>query len=298
MTFADKTIATRSASIRVTQSIGTGMPLLLLHGSGSNRTIFDKQMQSALADRFRMIALDLPGHGDSSNADDIPATQSYTLPGLASTVGEVIDQLGLSRVAVLGWSLGGHIALELMSFHQSVAGVMVMGAPPIGRGPLALLRAFRATLDTSLASKARFSDAEVTRFATLCFGDRVEPAQIASIRRTDGQLRKIMFSSMLGGRCADERHLVETSPIPVAIVNGSEDPLVRLRYIAGLRYRALWDGMCHVIPNAGHAAFREEPKTFNPMLMRFASDIEAQRVVAEHEQMPTAMPAAEMRKRA
>jgi pimeloyl-ACP methyl ester carboxylesterase len=272
MAIIERTIATSAATIRLTESDGRGMPLLMLHGSGSARGIFDRQMQSTLAERFRLIAPDLPGHGESSDALD--NGDSYTLPGLAKTIGEVIDKLEVKRVVVLGWSLGGHIALELMSYHAAVAGVMIMGAPPIGRGPIALLRAFRTNLDTGLASKEKFSDADTQRFARLCFDGHADDVALANIRRADGRLRKIMFGSMMSGRCADEKRLVETSSKPVAVINGSDDPFVRARYISALNYRNLWGGLCHVIPDAGHDAFRSHYDWFNPMLMRFASEIE------------------------
>ena len=270
---SERMIATRNATIVLSDSGGGGFPLLLLHGSGSSRQIFDRQLQSALTEHFRLIAIDLPGHGDSSNALD--DGRSYTLPGLATTIDNVVEALGLKRMAIFGWSLGGHIALELAS-QRSVDGVMIMGAPPISRGPIGLLKAFRTNLDTGLASKEKFSDADVARFAAICFGDHVEPDQIDSIRRADGKLRKTMFGSMLSGRCADERHLVETSQMPVAVVNGSEEPFVRLSYVTRLRYRALWDGMCHIIPDAGHDAFRTAPATFNNLLLRFTSDVSRQ----------------------
>ena len=56
---------------------------------------------------------------------------------------------------------------------------------------------------------------------------------------------------MMSGRCADEKRLVESSPVPVAMVNGSNDPFFGHGYVAGIRYANLWGGMCHVIPDAG-----------------------------------------------
>jgi pimeloyl-ACP methyl ester carboxylesterase len=157
---------------------------------------------------------------------------------------------------------------------------MISGAPPIGRGPLGTLRAFRLSFDTALASKENFSEADVLRFGRLCFGDRCTPADLAAIRRADGRLRKIMFGSMMRGICADEKQLAESSTVPLAVVNGLHDALMKPRYIAAIRYRSLWDGVCHVIPDGGHDAFRAMPDAFNPLLMRFANDVSVHRTFA------------------
>lgn len=272
MKLSETTIETRNAFLRVTESGSSGMPMLLLHGSGSSRRIFDRQLVSSLSGRFRMIVPDLPGHGDSSDALDA-GLRSYTLTGLAETIGTLIDRLGLDQVVVVGWSLGGHIALELLGSHRAVAGAMVMGAPPIGRGPLALLRAFRVNSETLLASRRKFSESQALRFAKLCFDNAPEPSELASIRRADGRLRKVMFGSMLRGQCADEKDIVGTAEVSLAIVNGANDPFVKTDYVTKLRYRNLWEGMCHVIPEAGHDAFRRHADVFNPMLTRFADEV-------------------------
>ena len=97
----------------VVQEAGHGnLPVLLIHGNSLSREVFRKQFSGALLGKYRLFALDLPGHGDSSNA--LNACRTYTRPGLANAAIEVLDLLGLSEVVVVGWSLGGHIALEMV----------------------------------------------------------------------------------------------------------------------------------------------------------------------------------------
>jgi pimeloyl-ACP methyl ester carboxylesterase len=69
-------------------------------------------LQGPLAENHRLIAFDLPGHGQSSNAPH-PA-RSYTLPGLADACVELLEKLGVTEAIAFGWSLGGHIGIEMV----------------------------------------------------------------------------------------------------------------------------------------------------------------------------------------
>lgn len=263
----ERTIATSAGALRLTQSEGEGLPILMLHGTGSSRIVFDKQMESPLARQHRLIAVDLPGHGDSDNAD--PA--AYSLRAMAQAMEELVARLELDRFMILGWSLGGHIAIEMMD-HKGLAGLMVCGAPPVGRGTLAMLRAFRPSWDMPLASKEEYSDRDVARFFSLCYGRGATPELLAAVRRADGRVRSATVRSMMRGECSDQRQAVLTAPVPVALVNGRDEPFVRLGYLDTLAGQSLWHGMPIVIEDAGHAPFWDQPTAFNEVLTAFAAD--------------------------
>lgn len=264
-------IACKQAHIAVSDTQGEGFPLLLLHGNSNGREVFFRQFQSPLAERYRLIAIDLPGHGQSGDARDPDA--AYTIPGLADTVCEVIDHLAIDRLGVLGWSLGGHIGIELLARDPRVAGLMIVGTPPIQRGILGVLRGFQPTMDLTLTTRGRLSARETDRFARMCFGDGDHLRFRALIERADWRMRRVMGRGVMAGVGADQKHVVEHNRAPLAVVNGRGEPFARLDYLAGLDYANLWDGQCHVIEEAVHAPFLEAPETFNTLLGRFLADV-------------------------
>ena len=285
MTIYHSTVQTRSTSIRLSESDGRGAPLLLIHGSGASRKVFGKQFSSKLAEQHRLIALDLPGHGASGDAE---SAADYGVDALASTVAEVLAHKGIERVVVFGWSLGGHVGIELMARHPGVMGLMIAGAPPVSRGPIAMLKAFQTNLDLLLAAKEHFSEREAQRFYEMCYHGAGDPTFLQSIRRADGRVRPAVSKSLLRGDVADQKQAVEEATVPVAIVNGASEPVARLSYLAGLRYRTLWGNICHIIPDAGHAPFWDQPEIFNDLLGRFAADVVAKPAATTPRELPLA----------
>jgi pimeloyl-ACP methyl ester carboxylesterase len=89
--------------------LGAGQPLVLLHGHGLSRRSWDPVV-TELARERDVIAVDLPGHGDSPRQ---PRGAGNTPLDLARAVAELLDQLGLASVHVAGNSVGGWVALEL-----------------------------------------------------------------------------------------------------------------------------------------------------------------------------------------
>jgi pimeloyl-ACP methyl ester carboxylesterase len=276
----DSKISTKSGCVRLSDTGGKGSPILLIHGSGASRHVFARQFDSPLADLYRLVALDLPGHGESSDAPD--PTSGYSIPALAAAVGEVMDAVGIARPVVLGWSLGGHVAIELIAQRPTIAALMLSGAPPISRGPIGMLRGFQTNLDLLLATKEHFSERDALRFYEMCFHGTGDPAFLQSIRRADGRVRGAVSRSLMQGEGADQKRTIETTAMPVAIVNGEHETVVRLSYLNHLDYRSLWRGTCHVIANAGHAAFWDQPRVFNRLLGEFAADVFAEDAIERH----------------
>jgi pimeloyl-ACP methyl ester carboxylesterase len=103
--FAD--VRTSSGHLSILEA-GSGPPVVAVHGLGATKASFLPTV-AALAPRFRVIALDLPGFGESGK----PLRARYDARFFAESVLELLDALGLERAHVIGNSLGGRVALEL-----------------------------------------------------------------------------------------------------------------------------------------------------------------------------------------
>ncbi|CDN51929.1 alpha/beta fold hydrolase [Neorhizobium galegae] len=273
MAVFDRTIDTRHGSVRISDTMTGAAPLVMIHGSGSSRHVFARQLQSHLSRNWRLIAIDLPGHGESSDARDPQST--YTVTGLADCIGEVAARLGLHRFPVFGWSLGGHVAVEMAGSGKGISGLMLCGTPPVSNGLIGMLRGFSPSFDILLASKQSFTSRDVERFQSLCFGGTTNSSFQDAIARSDGRLRAIFSRTMLRGQGIDQRRTVEQADIPIALVNGSRDPFVKLSYLSGLNIQLLFEGKAHVMEGVGHAPFWENPESFNSLLERFLQTVVA-----------------------
>lgn len=272
------TVRTNAGQIAVVDSEGSGFPCLMIHGNSSCKEVFRNQLDGDIGKEFRCIAIDLPGHGNSSDA--VNPAKDYTMPGYAATAAEVMAQLGYNRYGVLGWSLGGHVGIEMIpkvGHDGPMMGLMISGTPPVGLGAEAVGEGFVTSEHMHLAAQAELSDEEVDAYAHATCGRNApfEDFLREAVARTDGRARKTMFDNFMAGHGSNQRGVTVNSPIPVAIVNGSEDEFVNNEYIRSLDYKNLWEGRVYDLSGIGHAPFWEAPDQFDPYLRRFLHSLAA-----------------------
>jgi pimeloyl-ACP methyl ester carboxylesterase len=265
-------VETSHGRIAVAESRADGPVVLMIHGNSSCKEVFAKQFDSPIGRSHRLIALDLPGHGASADAADPERT--YCLGGYAETAVEVFERLDVKAAKAFGWSLGGHIGLEMISRFPGLKALMITGTPPVRMSPEGIGAGFTPSPVMALTGKETITAEEAHEYARYTLGVDlpVDPHLLSACIRTDGRARKFMFDSLTAGRALDEIDIVANSTIPIAILNGAEEPFVNLTYLNGLAYSNLWEGLLFVAPGVGHACFWEAPQIFNPLFARFVSE--------------------------
>lgn len=253
-------------------SNGTGRPIVFIHGNSSSKATWQEQLGGEVGSQHQCIAIDLPGHGDSEPAAD-PA--DYSLPGYAAVVAAVMDAERATDAVVVGWSLGGHIALEAVPALREVAGVAIFGTPPLGKPP-AMERAFlpNPAMETTFSVEVdepaarRYAESFVAPDATV----DLDPI-VHDILRTDGAARGGLAASVSEGRFADELEIAASMTVPLAIIHGTAEQLVSGEYLAAVSLPTLWRNAVQTIDGAGHAPHLETPDAFDQLLLDFVTDV-------------------------
>ncbi len=229
--------------------------LVFLHGTRVTRTMWEPQV-AALADRYRVVVVDLPGHGVLA---DVP----FRIPGAVAVVRSVIEQTGGCAI-VIGQSLGGYVAMELAAAHPGhIAGLILCNA---ATEPRTVAR--RAPRAVGVYLVDRVGERYLGRGAPVQIGG---PTAGPAPRATNGWLFKGGYRAAVTALRTSFLPRLAAYPGPVLLVNGADDPLFRRGEDAFLA--ACRNGRLHVIEGAGHLVNSEQPEAFNAAVREFASAV-------------------------
>lgn len=260
-------IQTSHGAIAVTDTGGDGTAILFIHGNSACKEVFSRQFDSDLRASFRLIAFDLPGHGESDDATDPERT--YSFEGYADIAAQVMAHRAVSQPIIVGWSLGGHVAIDMLRREPRLRGIVLTGTPPVGAADIE--QGFLPHPHMALTSKADFSADDVQAYAAESTGT-IEAFLTAAVRRTDGRAREWMIRNALRPGGPNQRTLVERTDVPTAVITGANEPFVNNAYLDTVAWGNLWEARVHRIEGAGHAPFRERPDAFNALLHRFVTN--------------------------
>jgi non-heme chloroperoxidase len=253
-----------------------GSPILLIHGWSQSHLCWARQYESALAEEFRLVAYDLRGHGMSEAP---PGPEHYTDGRLwADDLAAVIDQLGLDRPVVVGWSYGGFIICDYVRAHgeDGIAAIDFTGAvTTLGEA------AFGTLIGPGFLD--HFADATADDLPTNIGAMRTLVRAFPARPLPPDEVETLLASSMtvparirasLVAREIDGDDVLRTLQVPLLVTQGRADTVV---------LPAMAEHILATCPAAepswyggvGHTTFLEDPGRFNRELAALTRRVHA-----------------------
>lgn len=268
-------IATSQGQIAILDSKPDADPgaktIVLIHGHCTNKEFFSAQFNSPLLSDYRLIALDLPGYGASEPPRD--PLKGYSFSGYAAVLAEVVHHFALTNYFLLGWSLGGHVALEVCEELDNLKGLIITGTPPIEISPEGFAAGF-ITLNPAVANcfgKGNLTREEAKLLAAISGYDGSPEKEflVEAILQTDEGAKTLYPASIAKGVGKNELEIIKKFPQPIAVIGGAEDSAINYDYVKKLAFNNLWQNQVHLVPGAGHGVFMEKPDAFNALVREF-----------------------------
>lgn len=255
---------------------GTGRPLLLLHGFTGRGTAWGAHA-AAFARAFRVVTVDLPGHGRSGTA----ASHRMTVERTADDLAAILARLDAAPADTLGYSLGARIALRLAVAHPGVVGRLVLESPSAGLRTEAE-RASRRRADEDLA--VRLEADGIAAFVNEWARRPVFASHVTLPPARAARLRAMRLANSPGGLAASLRGAGQGSmePLfdrlgsieaPTLVIAGALDD--RGGPLAGQVARDIPRARLAVIDRAGHTPHEEQPRVFRRLATEFLQEVPA-----------------------
>lgn len=259
-----------SGTIYPVWQTGAGKPLLLLHGfTGSHETW--RNLAGHLSSHHLVTTLDLPGHGESV----LPTVRPVTLAAVVDDLAWIIAAVHGGRADVLGYSMGGRIALALAIAHPERVGALVLESASPGIAD-AQEREERRLADEGLAD--RILEGGVDAFvagwerlpmwgsqATLSQTDQERQQRIRLGQTAEG-LAASLRTAGTGAQSSYWEHLPDLTT-PTLIIAGKLDQ--KFAQIAASMHAAIPDSRLEIVAKAGHAVHLEQPAVYTQFVSQF-----------------------------
>ena len=257
---------------------GEGRPLVLLHGITLRADVWSPQFHQ-LTDRFRVIAVDLRGHGTSRAGD-----AGFGIPRLGDDLATLLTELDLRDAVLVGHSMGGMTVMQFCGDHadvldERVAGLVFVATrahqvfpPYLDRGARRLAARGQSIVDRGDALPHRATVS--TQAARLAFGDQPSKRAVELVAEMGRSIPpEALLPSLSGLIEHDAREALKATATPSLVIVGTRDLLTPVPSASHLAH-LLPDSELVVLPRAGHQLMQERPDELAELLDAFVARID------------------------
>lgn len=251
---------------------GRGSTLVFLHGVLCSSRVFEP-LVARLASRYRVMAPDWPGHGESQGP-----TSGHTVPAYAGQLANLLDERGVDQAILVGWSMGCFVAADYLRLFGSdrVRGLVWvdelatdLARPDYEHATLSLeqLAGFVEAIQTDYPSFA-------TQLVAMMVHDGSPPAVVRllveDLLKVDPAVAStIVFDSIV----RDYRGILASLQVPVLVGVGRHDALISVASAEEISQQVP-DGELVVFEHSAHCPFLDQPDAVSRAIERFAQRLD------------------------
>jgi non-heme chloroperoxidase len=249
-----------------------GRPILFIHGCSQCWLAWTRQMQSDLADDYRLVAIDLRGHGLSDKPREGYADSRLW----ADDVQAAIQALRLDHPILCGWSYGPLVILDYIRHYgtDSIGGVnFVGGVTKLGgdEATSVLTPEFLSLVPGFFSTDIGGSVRSLEALLRMCFGRELLTEELYLMLGYNVSVPAYVRQALLS-RSVNNDDLLPRISKPVLLTHGADDaavkPAVVDQHKTGMAHAEI-----HMMPRAGHACFWNDALSFNRRLRQFAENL-------------------------
>lgn len=245
------------------ERVGTGPPLVLLHGYvGDGPTTWRAQLDGLAAD-FTVVAWDAPGAGRSADPPE-----DFGMAGYADCLAGFIDRLGLGRPHVAGLSFGGALALELSRRHPTAAATLTLASAYAGWAGSLPADVAEQRLRQAFVLADLAPDEFVGALLPTMFSDGTPRQTIDAFGASMRSFHPVGFRAMARASAEDLRSALPGVAVPTLLIYGDRDVRAPLA-VAEHLHEAIARSELVVLPGAGHLCNVEAAPAFNDAVRAF-----------------------------
>ncbi len=257
------------------EEYGAGQPILFVHGWCMSSAVWGLQ-RDLLAEQYRVITLDLRGHGQSGLSDD----GVTGFGGYADDIVRVVEQLDLQKMSAVGWSLGAQALLKAWPDLQGrLAGLVLVGATPRFSAAPHFPYGLPPKEAEGMRLKVRRSlERALEGFHRTLFVEHEldAPGVAQQVAEQLGQVVMPQPAAALAGlEALMEEELMEEAQLvtcPTLLLHGDQDRVCLPEASVWLA-QAIRNSQRTLYAGCGHAPFLSRARQFNHDLMQFVGDL-------------------------
>ncbi len=227
--------------------------ILFIHGNSLNAALFENLLLSQHLKDYRMIALDLPGNGQSQHSKN--PTADYTFHSLCATMVELVNVLKLEQLILFGHSLGGHLAVMLLpALKEKVKGVIKLCSPPLS-SLKDIPSAFGAHPSMQYAFAGELTNEEMHILASGYGKEENSKEFVSAIKQSDPKFRDSLGTELSGEFYPNEIEIMNNFKGEILLLQGEESPLENKSYLINLPITNLHTEKIVIIKDGSHSCF-------------------------------------------